>query len=112
VRVTDGTKQVTARASQGVKVVIASALFLPSTNKLPLILTPPSSFYMASKKAVHEDIAQLPPYLSRHINLGFDLDDVAALISSIDTSHPTLPHLPAEVRNFRLLKSSRLMLQY
>ncbi|KAL1797974.1 hypothetical protein ACET3X_004580 [Alternaria dauci] len=49
----------------------------------------------------------LPPYLGRHIQLGFTQDDVAALISSIDSSqaplpesahgHPTLARLPAEL---------------
>ncbi|KAG9191328.1 hypothetical protein G6011_09416 [Alternaria panax] len=48
----------------------------------------------------------LPSYLRRHIQLGFTHDDVAALISSIDSSqappsssngNPTLAHLPAEL---------------
>lgn len=53
----------------------------------------------------HSDDA-LPSYLRRHIQLGFTQDDVAALISSIDSSqappsssngNPTLAHLPAEL---------------
>ncbi|CAN9245741.1 unnamed protein product [Alternaria alternata] len=53
----------------------------------------------------HSDDA-LPSYLGRHIQLGFTQDDVAALISSIDSSqappcssngNPTLAHLPAEL---------------
>jgi hypothetical protein len=43
----------------------------------------------------------LPAYLSRHTTLGFDSDDVAALISAIDSSQgprsSKLPHLPAEI---------------
>ncbi|KAF2251881.1 hypothetical protein BU26DRAFT_602374 [Trematosphaeria pertusa] len=43
----------------------------------------------------------LPSYIRRHVNLGFNSNDVAALISAIDSSQkpqlPTLPHLPAEI---------------
>ena len=45
----------------------------------------------------------LPAYLARHINLGFDQDDISALLSAIDSSQvsPTnktrLAHLPAEL---------------
>jgi hypothetical protein len=43
----------------------------------------------------------LPSYLRRHIHLGFNEDDVAALLSSIDSSQSsstsTLAHLPAEL---------------
>jgi hypothetical protein len=44
----------------------------------------------------------LPSYLRRHLHLGFDQDDVAALLSSIDSSqspstNSTLAHLPAEL---------------
>ncbi|KAF2678542.1 hypothetical protein K458DRAFT_446332 [Lentithecium fluviatile CBS 122367] len=48
-----------------------------------------------------DDDAPPPSYPARHMTLGFDSDDVAALINSINSSqHPrtsTLPHLPAEV---------------
>jgi hypothetical protein len=40
-------------------------------------------------------------YISRHLRLGFDSNDVAALINSIDSSQDSgpslLPHLPAEI---------------
>jgi hypothetical protein len=43
----------------------------------------------------------LPRYLARHMKLGFDSDDVAALIGSINSSQTPepspFPHLPAEV---------------
>jgi hypothetical protein len=43
----------------------------------------------------------LPSYLRRHVQLGFNEDDVAALLSSIDSSQgsstSTLAHLPAEL---------------
>lgn len=45
----------------------------------------------------------LPAYLARHINLGFDQDDISALLRAIDSSQvsPTnktrLAHLPAEL---------------
>ena len=46
--------------------------------------------------------SQFPSYLSRHISVGFDSDDVAALLQSIDSSQrppPSVsaPHLPAEL---------------
>jgi hypothetical protein len=44
--------------------------------------------------------SQLPPWLARHVRLGFDADDVAALISSIDSSQnrpSSLVNLPAEL---------------
>jgi hypothetical protein len=44
--------------------------------------------------------SQLPPWLARHVKLGFDADDVAALISSIDSSQnppSSLVNLPAEL---------------
>ncbi|KAF2796736.1 hypothetical protein K505DRAFT_415529 [Melanomma pulvis-pyrius CBS 109.77] len=52
-----------------------------------------------------DDDALLPSYLARHTALGFDADDIAALISSIDSSEirtsqssaSSLPHLPAEI---------------
>ncbi|PVH92606.1 hypothetical protein DM02DRAFT_677399 [Periconia macrospinosa] len=44
---------------------------------------------------------ELPPYLARHFQLGFDADDLEAVMKAIDASQstqsPTLPHLPAEV---------------
>ncbi|KAF2466201.1 uncharacterized protein BDR25DRAFT_317988 [Lindgomyces ingoldianus] len=46
----------------------------------------------------------LPAYLTRHVNLGLENDDISALISSIELSQVTrnsqpspLPHLPAEI---------------
>jgi hypothetical protein len=52
----------------------------------------------------NDDQTILPPYLARHSCLGFDSDDVAALISSIDGSQvpashsmSSLPHLAAEI---------------
>ncbi|KAF2646079.1 hypothetical protein P280DRAFT_485870 [Massarina eburnea CBS 473.64] len=43
----------------------------------------------------------LPRYLARHVELGFDSDDVDAFIDSIEASQDpqssTLPHLPAEI---------------
>ena len=45
--------------------------------------------------------SQLPSYLSHHFNLGFDTDDVTALLNSIDSSQKpksaSVPHLPAEL---------------
>ena len=64
-----------------------------------LSCAPPSKVRSRSDNA-------LPSYLRRHIQLGFTQDDVAALISSIDSSqappsssngNPTLAHLPAEL---------------
>lgn len=56
---------------------------------------------MAIEKSPYEVDPPLPLYLSRHMRLGFDSDDVAALISSIDSSQDlrtsTPPHLPAEI---------------
>ncbi|KAF2260373.1 hypothetical protein CC78DRAFT_28721 [Lojkania enalia] len=47
------------------------------------------------------DNAPLPAYLARHINLDFDSDDIAAFITSIESSQrsspATLPQLPAEI---------------
>ncbi|KAJ4290362.1 hypothetical protein N0V90_010578 [Kalmusia sp. IMI 367209] len=48
------------------------------------------------------DEPSLPSYLARHINIGFDQDDVFALINSIDASQDRnssygLPQLPAEI---------------
>lgn len=47
------------------------------------------------------DETQLPSYLTRHAELGFDSEDIAALIGSIDSSQTakqsSLPHLPAEI---------------
>ncbi|KAF2112862.1 hypothetical protein BDV96DRAFT_579283 [Lophiotrema nucula] len=48
---------------------------------------------------------QLPPCIARHLNLGFDSDDINALISSIDSSQncnsseseTRLPQLPTEI---------------
>ncbi|KAF1940056.1 hypothetical protein EJ02DRAFT_350879 [Clathrospora elynae] len=59
------------------------------TSKLPIII--PSSPTDTS-----------PSYLARHINIGFNSDDVAALINSIDSSQKpsstsSLAHLPAEL---------------
>jgi hypothetical protein len=52
----------------------------------------------------HETGTILPSYLIQHTRLGFDSDDVAALINSIDASQgpasqfpSSLPHLPAEI---------------
>ncbi|KAF2126596.1 hypothetical protein P153DRAFT_369292 [Dothidotthia symphoricarpi CBS 119687] len=43
----------------------------------------------------------LPYYLAKHVNLGFNSDDLVALISSIESSQKpqtsALPHLPAEL---------------
>jgi hypothetical protein len=50
-----------------------------------------------------EDItpsSQLPSWLAKYANVGFDTDDVAALLSSIESSqnpHPPLAQLPAEL---------------
>ncbi|KAF1834713.1 hypothetical protein BDW02DRAFT_579392 [Decorospora gaudefroyi] len=45
--------------------------------------------------------APLPSYLRRHVHLGFNQEDVAALLSSIESSQSsstcTLAHLPAEL---------------
>lgn len=86
-----------------------------------------------------DDHAPLPPYLARHMNLGFDSDDVNALITSIDSSQKSLPRswsapvsLPAEIlleilehvpvdyildwrlvcRGFRTAIDGRIMYQY
>jgi hypothetical protein len=44
----------------------------------------------------------LPPYLARHVDLGFDSDDVSTLIDAIESSQTSTiddnsPHLPAEI---------------
>jgi hypothetical protein len=40
----------------------------------------------------------LPQWLARHVGVGFDQDDVAALVDSIDCSQTSpFPHLPAEL---------------
>ncbi|KAH7139131.1 hypothetical protein B0J11DRAFT_35843 [Dendryphion nanum] len=43
----------------------------------------------------------LPAYIARHVHLGFDADDLNALLDSIDSSqcgsHPSLPQIPAEI---------------
>lgn len=48
-----------------------------------------------------DDVAGLPPYLARHIGLGFEAEDVVALVESIDASQKsheyTPPHLPLEI---------------
>jgi len=44
--------------------------------------------------------SQLPSWLSRHFNLGFNDDDISALIDSIDSSQnppSSIPNLPAEL---------------
>ncbi|KAL1604826.1 hypothetical protein SLS60_004366 [Paraconiothyrium brasiliense] len=51
---------------------------------------------------IPSDDEPLPSYIARHLNFGFDVDDVSALISAIDASQdrgstPTLPQLPAEI---------------
>lgn len=48
------------------------------------------------------DNTPLPSYLARHVNLGFNSDDIAALIGSIDSSQrphasSRIPRLPAEL---------------
>ncbi|KAH7371034.1 hypothetical protein BKA66DRAFT_444437 [Pyrenochaeta sp. MPI-SDFR-AT-0127] len=46
------------------------------------------------------DSTPLPAYLARHVKLGFDSEDVSALLDSIDSSqnpHPSSTHLPAEL---------------
>lgn len=47
------------------------------------------------------DDMPLPHYLAKHVNLGFNSDDIAALISSIDSSQKqqtsAFVHLPAEI---------------
>lgn len=47
------------------------------------------------------DNTPLPSYLARHVNLGFNSADIAALVSSIDSSQrshfSSAPHLPAEL---------------
>ncbi|KAH8725789.1 hypothetical protein GQ44DRAFT_680500 [Phaeosphaeriaceae sp. PMI808] len=47
------------------------------------------------------ECTQLHPWLVRHINLGFDTDDISALVGSIDSSQdrslPSYIHLPAEI---------------
>ena len=58
-----------------------------------------------SSSNYNHDNAPLPSYLARHIQLGFSTDDVAALITAIDSSQDrsssstnrTLAHLPAEL---------------
>lgn len=49
----------------------------------------------------HVDSSPLPAYLARHVRLGFNSDDVAVLIKSIDSSQipqpSSAPHLPAEL---------------
>ncbi|KAH7083713.1 hypothetical protein FB567DRAFT_447107 [Paraphoma chrysanthemicola] len=42
----------------------------------------------------------LPRWLSKHVTVSYDADDIAALINSIDSSQraqPSSPHLPAEI---------------
>lgn len=50
---------------------------------------------------INEDNTPLPSYLARHVKLGFNSDDVAALITSIDSSQksqtPSTSQLPAEL---------------
>lgn len=54
----------------------------------------------AAPDGVYDDVA-LPDYLTRHITLGFNSDDITALLDSIDSSQnpetPALPRLPAEI---------------
>jgi hypothetical protein len=53
--------------------------------------------------AMPDSNEQLPPYLARHMKLGFDDSDVSALIDaitssqSVDDGDPSLPHIPAEI---------------
>ena len=63
-------------------------------TKQPVTVSSPSS--------PSDDFRSLPSYLRRHVELGFNQDDVAALLSSIDSSQdrsstPRLAHLPAEL---------------
>jgi hypothetical protein len=118
-----GTKQVTARLP---RVAQASAPSAPSPRSSIVIVNSLRAYspLMALEHAIHEDNIHLPSYLSRHVNIGFDADDVTALINSIDASlddddditplinsndasqsqkTSTLPHLPAEVRNYEPL---------
>ncbi|CAO2655294.1 Nn.00g103580.m01.CDS01 [Neocucurbitaria sp. VM-36] len=47
------------------------------------------------------DSTPLPSYLARHVHLGFNTDDLTALVTSIDSSQSprpsSAPHLPAEL---------------
>ena len=56
---------------------------------------------MSAEHCSPDHDTRLPAYLSRHMRLGFDSDDVAALINSIDSSQDPqsseLSHLPAEI---------------
>ncbi|KAI4650317.1 uncharacterized protein J4E79_009586 [Alternaria viburni] len=69
------------------------------------IHAPSSNAHPPSSSNDDHDNAPLPSYLARHIQLGFSTDDVAALITAIDssqdrstsTSDRTLAHLPAEL---------------
>jgi hypothetical protein len=77
---------------------------LLSHDPAPLSPSPiPMSLWMAAEKfsATARESPVLPAYISRHMRLGFDSDDVAALLSSIDSSQEPgssrLPHLPAEI---------------
>ncbi|KAI8931928.1 hypothetical protein NX059_010829 [Plenodomus lindquistii] len=55
----------------------------------------------ATTSNLNSSDARLPPYLARHIKLGFNSDDIAALIDSIDSSQlsqpSTIAQLPAEL---------------
>jgi hypothetical protein len=60
------------------------------------------SLWMAAESfSAAQNTPAFPAYISRHMRLGFDSDDVAALLSSIDSSQEPgssrLPHLPAEI---------------
>ncbi|KAF2439071.1 hypothetical protein P171DRAFT_397411 [Karstenula rhodostoma CBS 690.94] len=62
----------------------------------------PSSGNRADTVSISSDDTPLPSYIARRFDLGFDADDVSALITSIDASQdhastPGLPKLPAEV---------------
>jgi len=64
-----------------------------------------SNAHAPSSSNDNHDNAPLPSYLARHIQLGFSPEDVAALITAIDSSQDrspsstnrTLAHLPAEL---------------
>jgi hypothetical protein len=79
----------------------SAALHLAYTDSTPVCVA-----NNAPRSDNNDDDAPLPSYLARHIHLGFSHDDVAALITSIDSSQDrsastnktsTLAHLPAEL---------------
>ncbi|CAI6341250.1 unnamed protein product [Periconia digitata] len=76
---------------------------LPIFRLSPPQITPDprSCSYNHTMETNDDGLASLPPYLSRHFQLGFEADDVNALIEDIDASQssriPKLPHIPMEI---------------